>query len=72
MIGHITDPQAEGGLAFREVPAPTPAASDVVVDVRAYAVNRGELNLLRMRPNGWTVRWARRRHLWMYSRCWII
>jgi NADPH:quinone reductase-like Zn-dependent oxidoreductase len=53
MIGHITDPQAEAGLALREVPAPVPSASDVVVDVRAYAVNRGELNLLRMRPNGW-------------------
>jgi NADPH2:quinone reductase len=53
MIGHVTDPDAEAGLALRELPDPSPAASDVVVDVRAYAVNRGELNLLRQRPKGW-------------------
>lgn len=54
MIGHITDPSAEAGLDLRELPEPTPAAGDVIVEVRAYAVNRGELNLLQMRPNGWT------------------
>ena len=41
MIGHITDPKAEAGLDLRELPEPTPSPSDVVVDVRAYAVNRG-------------------------------
>lgn len=54
MIGHVTDPNAEGGLDLRELPEPTPAAGDVVIEVRAYAVNRGELHLLQMRPNGWT------------------
>jgi NADPH:quinone reductase-like Zn-dependent oxidoreductase len=53
MRGHITDPAAAGGLALREVPEPTPSSSDVIVDVRAYAVNRGELGLLQNRPNGW-------------------
>jgi NADPH:quinone reductase-like Zn-dependent oxidoreductase len=53
MIGHITDPKAEAGLDLREIPEPTPSPSDVVVDVRAYAVNRGELGLLQQRPNGW-------------------
>lgn len=53
MLGHITDPEIEGGLDLREVPIPTPAPGDVVIDVRAYAVNRGELNLLQQRPNGW-------------------
>jgi NADPH:quinone reductase-like Zn-dependent oxidoreductase len=53
MIGHITDPKAEAGLDLREVPEPSPSPSDVVIDVRAYAVNRGELGLLQQRPNGW-------------------
>src|SRR5262249_20238354 len=53
MIGHITDPNAEGGLALRELPEPTPSPADVLVEVRAYAVNRGELNLLQQRPHGW-------------------
>lgn len=54
MIGHITDPKAEAGLDLRELPEPSPSPSDVVVEVRAYAVNRGELSLLQQRPNGWT------------------
>ena len=53
MIGHITDPKAEAGLDLRELPEPSPSPSDVIVDVRAYAVNRGELNLLQQRANGW-------------------
>src|SRR2546425_3546533 len=53
MRGHITDPKAEGGLDLREVPEPSPAPSDVVVEVRAYAMNRGEMNLLQQRPDGW-------------------
>ena len=54
MTGHITDPTAPAGLDLRELPEPTAAPSDVVVEVRAYAINRGELHLLQLRPNGWT------------------
>jgi NADPH:quinone reductase len=53
MLGHITDPSAPGGLARRELPDPEPSGDQVVVDVRAYAVNRGELSLLERRPDGW-------------------
>src|SRR5438270_280058 len=53
MRGHITEPEADGGLDLREVPEPRPAPSDVVVEVRAYAMNRGEMNLLQQRPQGW-------------------
>jgi NADPH:quinone reductase-like Zn-dependent oxidoreductase len=53
MQGYITDPEEPGGLVLREVPEPTPSSSDVIVDVHAYAVNRGELTLLQLRPNGW-------------------
>jgi NADPH:quinone reductase-like Zn-dependent oxidoreductase len=53
MLGHITDPGAPGGLDRRELPAPEPGAHDVLIDVRAYAVNRGELSLLEQRADGW-------------------
>ncbi|MCL2395594.1 MAG: zinc-binding dehydrogenase [Acidimicrobiaceae bacterium] len=53
MIGHITDPAAEGGLARRELPELELDPHDTVIGVRAYSVNRGELNLLRNRPDGW-------------------
>jgi NADPH:quinone reductase len=53
MLGYITDPGAPGGLDRRELPAPEPGAHDVLVEVRAYAVNRGELSLLEQRTEGW-------------------
>jgi NADPH2:quinone reductase len=54
MQGFITDPNAPGGLRLAEdLPEPTPAANEVLVEVRAYSVNRGELFLLKIRPNGW-------------------
>ncbi len=53
MLGHITNPSVPGGLQLRELPDLTPSPSDVVVDVRAYAVNRGELSLLQQRTEGW-------------------
>src|SRR3954466_14922688 len=53
MLGHITDPAAPGGLDRRELPDPEPGPHDVLVAVRAYAVNRGELSLLEQRPDAW-------------------
>ncbi|MFI5040929.1 MAG: zinc-binding dehydrogenase [Acidimicrobiales bacterium] len=53
MLGHVTDPAEPGGLARRELPEPSPRANEIVVEVRAYGVNRGELSLLARRPNGW-------------------
>jgi NADPH:quinone reductase-like Zn-dependent oxidoreductase len=53
MIGHITDPSVEAGLDRRDLPEPSPSSIDVVVEVHAYAINRGELSLLQQRPNGW-------------------
>jgi NADPH:quinone reductase-like Zn-dependent oxidoreductase len=53
VLGYITDPQADGGLDRRELPDPTPGDHDVLIDVRAFAVNRGELSLLADRSDGW-------------------
>jgi len=52
--GFITDPSIPGGLRLADdLPEPLPAANEVLVKVRAYSVNRGELFLLKMRPDGW-------------------
>ncbi len=53
MLGYITDPSAQAGLAQRELAEPTPGPGDVVVEVRAFAVNRGEISLLQQRSEGW-------------------
>src|SRR4051812_38635123 len=53
MLGHVTDPAAPDGLDRRELPEPEPGPHDVLVAVRAYAVNRGELSLLQQRADGW-------------------
>lgn len=53
MLGHITDTAAPGGLDLRELAEPRAAASEAIVEVRAYAVNRGELRLLEARADGW-------------------
>ncbi len=54
MLGYVTDPAADGGLAQRDLPEPQPGPHDVIVEVAAYAVNRGELSLLAQRSSGWT------------------
>ncbi|MGH3668462.1 MAG: alcohol dehydrogenase catalytic domain-containing protein, partial [Acidimicrobiia bacterium] len=47
--------KGEGGMSVElsEVPEPSPSPNEALVDVRAVAVNRGELRLLRARPSGW-------------------
>jgi NADPH:quinone reductase len=54
MLGYCTDPSAAGGLALGDLPEPQPGPHDLVVEVAAYAVNRGELSLLSQRSDGWT------------------
>src|SRR5918911_2293122 len=54
MRGFITDPDAPGGLRLAEaLPEPEPAADEVVMEVHAYGINRGELFLLQQRADGW-------------------
>lgn len=54
MRGFITDPKAQGGLRLADdLPEPIAATDQALVEVRAYSVNRGELFLLKARPDGW-------------------
>lgn len=54
MRGFITDPTARGGLMLRyDLAEPDPAATELVVEVHAYSVNRGEIRLLGERAEDW-------------------
>ncbi len=51
MRGWITDPTGvEGVKLVSDLPEPTPGPHDVVVEVKAYSINRGELPLIKERP----------------------
>jgi NADPH:quinone reductase-like Zn-dependent oxidoreductase len=54
MLGYITDPSAPAGITRRELPDPQPGPHDVLIEVAAFAVNRGELSLIGRRPDGWS------------------
>jgi NADPH:quinone reductase-like Zn-dependent oxidoreductase len=52
--GLATDPTAPGGIHFvDDLPEPEPRPNELVLEVRAYSVNRGELALIRQRTDGW-------------------
>lgn len=53
----VADSSAPSRIAFREVPEPVPATGDVTVAVRAFSINRGELGLIRRKPDGWRPGW---------------
>ena len=40
-------------VAFREVDEPVAASDEAIVEVDAFSLNRGELTLMRTRPDGW-------------------
>lgn len=53
MLGYVTDPAEPAGIVLREHPEPEPGKHDAVIEVGAYAVNRGELSLIERRRDGW-------------------
>ncbi|OLE22823.1 MAG: oxidoreductase [Catenulispora sp. 13_1_20CM_3_70_7] len=53
MFTVINAPGGAERIGFSQVEAPVAAANQVLVDVRAFSVNRGELGLLDARPAGW-------------------
>src|SRR4051812_39463853 len=53
----VADRSAPRGIAFREVPEPVPAPGEVLVDVRAFSLNRGEMRMLGTAADGWRPGW---------------
>jgi len=53
MLALVNTPSGPAPVEVREVPEPTPAANEAVVEVHAFSLNRGELRLMQTRPEGW-------------------
>jgi NADPH2:quinone reductase len=53
MLALVNTPSGPAPVEIGEVPEPTPAANEALVEVRAFSLNRGELRLMQTRPEGW-------------------
>ncbi len=53
MLALVATHNAETPVEIRDVPELTPSPNEVIIDVRAFSLNRGELSLLANRPEGW-------------------
>ncbi len=53
MLALVNTPGGAAPVEIREAPEPTPAADEAVVEVHAFSLNRGELRLMQVRPEGW-------------------
>jgi NADPH:quinone reductase-like Zn-dependent oxidoreductase len=53
----VTDSSVPGRIAIREVPEPAPVRDEVIVEVRAFSLNRGEVRMLGTAPDGWRPGW---------------
>ena len=53
----VADSSAPGRIAMRDVPEPVPAPDEVLVEVRAFSINRGELRMLGTAADGWRPGW---------------
>jgi len=59
MLGYVAAPENPHGTELRELPEPTPAPSEALVEVRAFSLNRGEVTHMRshMLPAGMRLGW---------------
>ncbi|RVD38124.1 oxidoreductase, partial [Mesorhizobium sp. M4B.F.Ca.ET.019.03.1.1] len=53
MLALVMSPDSTAGLRLAKVEDPRPLANEALVAVHATSLNRGELRLLAIRPNGW-------------------
>ena len=53
MLAVVNTPGGSAPVELREVAEPEPAPNEALVEVRAFSLNRGELRLFQIRPEGW-------------------
>jgi NADPH2:quinone reductase len=53
MLAIVNTPGGSAPIELREVADPRPALSEALVEVRAFSLNRGELRLFQIHPEGW-------------------
>jgi NADPH:quinone reductase-like Zn-dependent oxidoreductase len=53
MLAVVNTPNGKEPVEIRDVPEPQPAANEALVEVRSFSLNRGELRLFQVRPEGW-------------------
>ncbi len=53
----VADSSSPDGISFRDVPEPVPMPGEVLVEVRALSINRGEVRMLGTAPDGWRPGW---------------
>jgi NADPH:quinone reductase-like Zn-dependent oxidoreductase len=53
MFALVNTPGGGAPVELREVAEPQPAPNEALVEVRAFSLNRGELRLFQIRPEGW-------------------
>src|SRR6516225_1192178 len=53
MLAVVNTPGGSAPVELREVSEPQPAPNEALVEVRAFSLNRGELRLFQVRPEGW-------------------
>src|SRR5215469_10229453 len=53
MLAVVNTPSGKDPVEIGEVAEPQPAPNEAVVEVRAFSLNRGELRLFQIRPEGW-------------------
>ena len=53
MLAVVNTPSGQEPVTIREVPEPEPKPDEALVAVHAFSLNRGELRLFQVRPEGW-------------------
>jgi NADPH:quinone reductase len=53
MLALVNTPNSTSPVELREVTEPQPAPNEALVEVHAFSLNRGELRLMQVRPEGW-------------------
>ncbi len=53
MLALVNTPNGAAPVELRDLPEPRPAPNEALVEVRAFSLNRGELRLMQVRPEGW-------------------